>query len=91
MSYKDAWVGTLSGLEPMGNAASHAVFLLVDSYMTDTDPEGQWLSAINICESFLLFPIHSDSPQTAQFQTHTLQILLFHGFSLEWAADPIIC
>lgn len=34
-------MGTLSGLEPMGNAASDAAFLLVDSYVVYTDLEGQ--------------------------------------------------
>ena len=67
-----------------------AVFLLLDPDMVFLIQKGNVISA-NVCESLLLLPTHGDSPQTARFQIHTVQILLFHGFSLEWATDPILC
>lgn len=46
---------------------------------------------VSICEPFPIPLVRGDGSQSACFQTHGLQTLLFHGFSLKWAADPIIC
>lgn len=45
---------------------------------------------VSICWPFPPAPVHGDGPQPACVQTHGLQISLFHGFFLKWAADPII-
>lgn len=78
------------GQEPVGRAASPGC--LSPGWLAHglPDPEGQWLSSINICESFLLFPIDGDSPQTTWFQTHSKSYCSVAS-PLSGQADPIIC